>query len=117
MMQQILDKIAEIMALAVSLKERVEDLIANQTTAEIEINQQIVESDGSNVILFVIPSNAQVIGYVLRDLEFNFATRGIKVTNIAKKIVGADLHVNLFLSQPAHELAYRGKISYTTPAP
>lgn len=115
MMQEILNKIADIVELAESLKTRVENLIANSTTSSIAIGQEVVSSDGSNVMLFVIPSDAIVIGYVLRDLEFNFASRGIRVTNIAKKIVGADLHVNLFLSQPAHELAYQGKISYYTP--
>jgi len=117
MTQELLDQIQIVKVQVTALKERVADLQDMPAPPSYTYTEEEFLSDGTNVISVVIPSSTMIIGIILIDLGLRWANRNIKITNISKKVVGSNLHLNLFLSQNAPDKSYLGKVSYYTPTP
>lgn len=117
MIQELIDQIKVVKDQVTALKERIIDLQALPPAPDFTYAEEETESDGTSKILVVIPSTAKFIGITLRDLGFYWASRNIRIKNISKKVVGSDLHINLFLSQNAPDKSYRSKVAYYTITP
>lgn len=117
MIQELLDQIKVVKDQVEDLKQRIIDLEALPPAPDFTYAEEETESDGTGVILVVVPITAKIIGVTLRDYGFHWASRNIRIKNISKKVVGSDLHINLFLSQNAPDKSYRGKVAYYTITP
>lgn len=114
MTEEILNKIAWQSEVAKVLKDRAQELADRPETEPVMLESISENSDGTQVITFSIPQEAFIVGFFLRDMGFNYAPRDIKIVN-ATITSGSQITINLFLSSPAPELAYRAKLSYYLP--
>lgn len=117
MIQELLDQIEAVKVQVTALKARVTDLLAEPTPTPVSYQEVETDSDGSNKITVIIPSNSTILGVTLRDFGFHWASREITIVNIAKQIDGPDLYINLFLSLNAPSKSYRSKVAYYTTTP